>query len=526
MPPVCDVLIIGAGIAGSTTALCLADAGFEVLLVSPAGLSQMGNSAMAQGGIVFQAGHESPAALARDIIQAGDGENYSDAVQFLCREGPEAVEQILINRLEIPFSRSPASSSQEWDLTLEGGHSAQRILHCADYTGRAIMEGFERAVDAHPNIRALKSRVAVDVITSHHHCLLSEVRYQLPNRCLGAYVFNELSGEVETLLARFTVLATGGVGQLYLHSSNNPAALGSGIAMATRAGVHVKDAEYVQFHPTTLYQPNAPRFLITESMRGEGAVLLNSRGEAFMSRYHPRADLAPRDIVSRAIVHEMLAQGHDCVYLDPSPIRQNLKERFPTIYDHCLKSGLDITHSLIPVVPAAHYFCGGILTDSQGHTSLSGLYAVGECACTGLHGANRLASTSLLEGLVWGRAAARDIAGKLGQGVRSDKAFSAIPPWESPAGDEHNDDPALIAQDWSNIRHTMWNYVGITRSSARLQRACDELRNLSRRITDFYRRTPLSRPIIELFHGCNAAQTIAEAARRNKISKGCHYRVD
>ena len=526
MPPVSDVLIIGSGIAGSTTALCLADAGFAVLLVSPAGQSQLGNSAMAQGGIVFQAGHEPPAALAHDIIQAGDNENYGEAVNFLCREGPDAVEQILIRRLNIPFSRSPASSSQEWDLTLEGGHSAQRILHCADYTGRAIMYGFEQAVSAHPRIQSLKSHLAVDLITSQHHCLLSEVRYQLPNRCLGAYVFNEQTGMVETRLARFTVLATGGVGQLYLHSSNTQAAIGSGIAMATRAGVHIKDAEYVQFHPTTLYQPNAPRFLITESMRGEGAVLLNSRGDAFMSRYHPKADLAPRDIVSRAIVHEMLAHGHDCVYLDASPIRHDLKERFPTIYQHCLKNGLDITEALIPVVPAAHYFCGGILTDSQARTSLAGLYAVGECACTGLHGANRLASTSLLEGLVWGRSAARDIAKQLDCEDHSDKAFAAIPDWESPVGDEHNDDPALIAQDWSTIRHTMWNYVGITRSSARLQRAFDELRNLSRRITDFYRRTPLSRPLIELFHGCNAALLIAEAARRNKTSKGCHYRVD
>lgn len=521
-----EILIIGSGIAGASAALSLAEAGHQVLLVSPAGPKAEGNSAMAQGGIVFQGENEFPRELARDIIKAGDGENYRKAVNFLCKEGPGAVQKILLDHLQIPFTRAPASSSQEWDLTLEGGHSTQRILHCADYTGRAIMEGFEKALHKHPNIKVLTSRVAVDIITSHHHSLISEVRYQLPNRCLGAYVFNEHSGEVETLLAQFTVLATGGVGQLYLHTSNTPSAIGSGIAMASRAGVIVKDVEYVQFHPTTLYRPNSPRFLISESMRGEGAVLLNCLGEAFMSRYDPRADLAPRDIVSRAIAREMLELGHDCVYLDTSPIRQDIKERFPTIYSHCLEYGLDVTKSLIPVVPAAHYFCGGILTDTSGNTSLSGLYAVGECACTGLHGANRLASTSLLEGLVWGDSAARDISKKLARLRLKDKAFNAIPDWESPAGDEHNDDPALLAQDWSNIRHTMWNYVGITRSSARLQRAFDELRNLSRRITDFYRRTPLSRQIIELFHGCKAAQTIAEAARRNKISKGCHYRVD
>lgn len=521
-----EVLVIGSGIAGATTALCLADAGHEVMLVNTAENHADGNSMLAQGGIVYQAEHEAASSLERDILKAGDNENYRKAVRHLCKEGPEAVKNILLDRLNIPFTRSPASGSQEWDLTLEGGHSAQRILHCADYTGKAIMHGFEQAIAAQPNIKTLNGRIAVDLITSHHHCLLSEIRYQLPNRCLGAYVFNEHTASVEMLLARFTVLATGGIGQLYLHTSNSSSAIGSGIAMATRAGVKIKDAEYVQFHPTTFYSPNAPRFLITESMRGEGAKLINSQGEAFMVNYDPKADLAPRDIVSRAIVEEMLKLGHDCVYLDTSPIKQNLKDRFPTIYNHCLELGLDITSAPIPVVPAAHYFCGGILTDITGHTSLSGLYAVGECACTGVHGANRLASTSLLEGLVWGRSAANDISRKLLKSRKIDKAYSAIPDWESPPGDEHNDDPALIAQDWSNIRHTMWNYVGITRSSARLQRAYDELRNLSRRITDFYRRTPLSKPIIELFHGCNAALTIAEAARRNKISKGCHFRVD
>ena len=520
-----DVLVIGSGIAGATTALALADAGHEVLLVSNGPGDCDGNSALAQGGIVYQAANEPHKALAKDIIRAGAFENYRKAVQHLCKNGPEVVHDILIQRLRIPFTRGPASSSQEWDLTLEGGHSAERILHCADYTGKAIMQGLLAELARSPNIKILQERVAVDLITSHHHCLLSEVRYQLPNRCLGAYVFNEHKNNVETLLARFTVLATGGIGQLYLHTSNSPSSLGSGLAMARRAGVCIKDAEYVQFHPTTLYQPNAPRFLITESMRGEGARLVNKHGQAFMDKYDPRGDLAPRDIVSRAIAEEMLKLGHDCVYLDTSDMPHNLQQRFPTIYKHCLALGLDITSSPIPVVPAAHYFCGGVLTDLAGNTSLDGLYAVGECACTGLHGANRLASTSLLEGLLWGHCAGQNISRKLHKKTKPDKAFTAIPDWQNP-GEEHHDDPALIAQDWSNIRHTMWNYVGIMRSSARLQRAYEELRNLSRRITEFYRRTSLSRPLIELFHGCNAALTVAEAARRNKNSKGCHFRTD
>ena len=525
MPQIPEVLVIGSGIAGATAALNLADAGFDVALVSSASGNDDGNSRLAQGGIVFQTETDPAPALARDIIQAGDNVNYRKAVNHLCKEGSRAVQEVLIDRLHIPFTRGDASHSQEWDLTLEGGHSAQRILHCADYTGRAIMQGFEKAIAENRAIKQLNGRLAVDLITTQHHSLSTQIRYQLPNRCLGAYVFNEYTNTVETLLARHTVLATGGIGQLYLHSSNAHSAVGAGLAMARRAGVSIKDAEYVQFHPTTFYQPNAPRFLITEAMRGEGARLINGLGEAFMAKYDPRADLAPRDIVSRAIVEEMLELGQECVYLDASPIKHDLKKRFPTIYEYCLKLGLDIAESMIPVVPAAHYFCGGILTDLNANTSLEGLYAVGECACTGVHGANRLASISLLEGLVWGRSAAKDISRKLKKGLQA-KIFADIPDWQTPQGDEHNDDPALIAQDWSTIRHTMWNYVGITRSSARLQRACNELRNLSKRITDFYRLTPLSPPLIELFHGCNAALTIAEAALRNKESRGCHFRVD
>ena len=522
------VLVIGSGIAGGIAALTLAEAGVDVALVNSGPELGNGNSSLAQGGIVYRAGNDSPAALAKDIMEAGAEHNYAQAVRHICQQGPAAVQDMLLDRLRIPFNRAAAETSQEWDLTLEGGHSSHRILHCADYTGRAIMDSLLAAIAKSPNINLLRGRTAVDLITSHHHSQSMEFRYQLPNRCAGAYVFNETLGRVETLLADFTVLATGGVGQVYLHSTNAPNAVGSGLTMAHRAGVRIENAEFVQFHPTAFYQRHAPRFLITEAMRGEGARLTNSQGEAFMGRYDRRADLAPRDIVARSIAEEMLRLDDECVYLDASfCLSHPIAERFPTIYAHCLAAGLDITQNPIPVVPAAHYFCGGILTDLSGRTSLSALYAVGECACTGVHGANRLASVSLLEAVLWGRSCAQDITRRLKskRSLAPKKLHTAIPDWESP-GTDHNDDPTLISQDWSSIRNTMWNYVGITRSTARLQRAFEELRQLSRRITDFYSSTPLSRPLIELMHGCHAAFIITEAARRNKNSLGCHYRVD
>ncbi len=522
------VLVVGSGIAGSIAALTLAESGADVTLVNSGPELDNGNSAMAQGGIVYRSEADSPELLARDIVVAGSEYNYMRAVRQICEGGPSAVQSILIDRLHIPFNRSDAQLSQEWDLTLEGGHSSHRILHCADYTGRAIMSGLLEAIKDTPSITVLPNRTAVDLITSHHHSLSMEFRYQLPNRCCGVYVYNEAVGQVETLLADFTVLATGGVGQVYLHSTNAPNAVGSGLTMAHRAGVRIENAEFVQFHPTAFYQRHAPRFLITEAMRGEGARLINSRGEAFMSRYDPRADLAPRDIVARSIVEEMLRLDDECVYLDAAPyLKHPIDRRFPTIYAHCLEAGLDIAENPIPVVPAAHYFCGGILADLNGRTSLSKLYAIGECACTGVHGANRLASVSLLEAVLWGQTCGKDISRRLrGRGGHAPRRLhDAIPDWESP-GQEHNDDPALISQDWGAIRNTMWNYVGITRSTARLQRAYEELRQLSRRITDFYKRTPLSRPLIQLMHGCHAAFIITESARRNKSSIGCHYRVD
>jgi len=520
-----QALIIGAGIAGSTAALALADAGCEVILITGSPQPDGGNSELAQGGIIYKAQDADDApALQRDILVAGHRCNYVKAVRHLCRKGPAAVERMLFERAPVPFERGPDGGLQR---TLEGGHSAARVLFCADYTGRAIMESLQKAVAASPNIRTLSGRTAIDLLTVRHHSQALSYRHQTQNRCLGAYVFNEESGQTETLLAHQTILATGGIGQIYLHSTNAASAVGSGISMASRAGLALHNLEFVQFHPTALHHPHALRSpLITEALRGEGARLLDSDGRPFMSRYDTRGDLAPRDVVAKAMLEEMLLTGQPCLYLDATRVEHDLERRFPTVFQACAEICIDMRKEPIPVVPAAHYFCGGILSDLHGRTTLEGLYAVGECACTGLHGANRLASTSLLEGLLWGLCAGKDAARQIhSRKALSKRLMQSIPDWES-AGNEQNDDPALIAQDWASIRHTMWNYVGISRTTGRLRRAFENLRDLSRHIHDFYKRTPVSKRLVDLFHGCQAAYIITQSAMRNKKSVGCHNRVD
>ena len=520
-----QVLIIGAGIAGCTAALTLADAGCEVTLITGGQQSDGGNSELAQGGIIYKAPDTDDApALERDILIAGHRCNYVKAVRHLCRKGPETVERMLFERAPVPFERQPDRSLLR---TREGGHSEARILFCADHTGRSIMEALKKAVSASANIRLLPRRTAIDLLTVRHHSQALSYRYQTQNRCLGAYVLNEESGRTETLLAHQTILATGGVGQLYLHSTNAASAVGSGISMASRAGLALHDLEFVQFHPTALYHRLASRSpLITEALRGEGARLLDSAGRPLMHRYDKRGDLAPRDVVAKAMLEEMLLTGQPCLYLDATRVEHDLERRFPTVFQACAEIGIDMAREPIPVVPAAHYFCGGVLSDLRGRTTLDGLYAVGECACTGVHGANRLASTSLLEGLLWGLCAGKDAAKRIhARKTFPKRLMQSIPDWES-AGSEQNDDPALIAQDWAGIRHTMWNYVGISRTTSRLRRAFEELRDLSRHIHDFYKRTPVSKRLVDLFHGCQAAYVITQSAMRNKRSLGCHSRVD
>ncbi len=518
-----QVLVIGSGMAGCAAALTLADQGREVVLLCAGDKLTDGNSALAQGGIVYTSPDDSPALLERDIVTCGWKYNNLSAVRVLARKGPDVVRELLIEKLQVPFERSDDGG---FHLTKEGGHSLPRILHCADSTGWSIMQHMVRAVEAHPNIRVLTRRTAVDVLTSHHHAALLEYKYQLVNQCLGAYVFNEVAGVVETILADYTVLATGGVGQVYLHTTNTRACVGSAVAMAYRCGARYLNMEFVQFHPTALFHRAERRFLITEAMRGEGARLVNAEGEAFMTRYDTRADLAPRDIVTRAIMEELLKTGEDCVFLDAANHVDNVAKRFPGIAKKCAEIGIDIAKQPIPVVPAAHYACGGVLVDAHGRTTIDRLYAVGESSCTGLHGANRMASTSLLECLVWGVNAANYIASRFGsKPMLTRKLMESIPDWVTP-GNDRNEDPALISQDWSTIKHTMWNYVGIHRTASRLKRAFEDLRDLNVHLHDFYRETPLSKPIVDLFHGCQAAYIITLAAMRNPKSIGCHYRVN
>ncbi len=518
-----EVLVIGTGIAGCTAALTLAGAGLEVTMITADREPDGGNTALAQGGIVYQAGENDARALERDMLVAGWKLNSLRAVRHLARKGPEAVRDVLLDTLQVPFAKREDGA---WDLIREGGHGEKRILHCADFTGRAIMDCLLAAVRAEPNIRILTGRTAVDLLTTHHHSRVLEYKYQLVNQCCGAYVFNQDLGRVETVLADVTVLATGGIGQIYLHTTNTASSIGSGMVMAARAKAKTVNAEYVQFHPTALFHRAPRKFLVSEAVRGAGARLVNARGEAFMSRYDSRADLAPRDIVTRAIQEEMLHSGEDCVFLDAAGhVDCDLASSFPTIHAKCLEIGVDMTREPIPVVPAAHYFCGGVLTDEHGRTTLSRLYAAGECACTGIHGANRLASTSLLEGLLWGRNVGEDIARRLSRrSLLPRRMAEAMPDWVNP-GDVPNEDPALIAQDWGTIRRTMWNYVGITRTDQRLSRALDDMRSLYRHLQDFYKSTPMSQSIIDLFHGCYAAFIVTLAAHANRESKGCHYRT-
>ncbi|MBF0482661.1 MAG: L-aspartate oxidase [Desulfovibrionaceae bacterium] len=518
-----QALVIGSGLAGCSAALAMAEKGLAVTLLTSGGELTGGNSPLAQGGIVYTGSGDSPRLLEKDILACGAGYNYLRAVRHIAKNGPASVRELLIGKAGVPFD---AAAGGGLHLTKEGGHSVSRIIHAADQTGAAIMNAMAGLVRANANITVLTRRTAVDLLTSHHQAKLLEFKYQLANQCAGAYVFNDHERTVETVLADFTVLATGGVGQIFLHTTNSRPSIGSALAMAYRAGVKSLNEEFIQFHPTALFLREQRRFLISEAMRGEGARLVNSRGEAFMARHDPRLDLAPRDVVTRAILDEMLQTGEDCVYLDATNVAR-VRERFPAIAAKCLEIGVDIGVKPIPVVPAAHYFCGGVLVDERGRTTLERLYAVGECSCTGLHGANRMASTSLLECLVWGQGAGQDIARRVGAGraAHGRRLKDSIPDWVAP-GRDNNEDQALIAQDWATIRNTMWNYVGIHRTSSRLKRAFEDLRDQNRHLHDFYRETPLSKPIVDLFHGCQAAYLITLAAMRNKQSIGCHYRID
>ncbi len=512
-----DCLVIGAGLAGSAYALHAARAGLNVELLSLAE-PLVANSDWAQGGIIYDTTPD-PTSLARDIMDASDGTAYPAAIDQLVREGPAAVKALLLDELQVGFDRDAAGSL---DYTREGGHSERRIIHAKDTTGHSILAAVARHVDGTSRITRRMGWVAIDLLTLSHNSENLADKYE-PLTCFGAYVLDTGTGEVVAIVAKKTVLASGGLGQIFLHSTNQPGSVGHGVAMAYRVGARLIDLEYVQFHPTVFAKKNAPRFLVTEALRGEGGVLVTARGERFMDGVHPRGSLAPRDVVARAIKQELAASGELCALLDLSALKPDfIRERFPSIYERCLSHGVDITREPIPVVPAAHYACGGVHTDLDGRTNIRHLAAIGETACTGLHGANRLASTSLLECLTGAKFSARaDVADILAAG-----AEFRLPdprPWESPTREA---DPVLVRQDMQLIQNTMWNYAGVVRSSKRLRRARRILLELREEIQSFYRGCRLTREGIELRNAIQTALLIVHAASLNPRSKGCHFVVE
>lgn len=514
---VTDLLVIGCGIAGCSAALAAAKLGLSVLIITNAKEPEDSNTFNAQGGIIYKGKNDSEELLMKDLMRAGANLCKSNATRILSEKGPEFVENILIKELKVNFDRTKNGTLH---LTEEGAHSIPRIIHAEDLTGKAIEIAFLKGVKRHKNITIKTSFTAIDLLTLSHHSLNPLDIYKEPT-CVGAYVFDQEANKVFPIMAKETLLATGGIGRLFLHTTNPKGARGDGIAMAYRAGTRIQNMEYVQFHPTSLYHPDGDRFLLSESMRGEGAKLINKKGEPFMEKYHKLGSLAPRDVVSRGIHEEMLQDGSECVFLDITHKKSEwIKKRFPNIYKKCLEFKIDITKQPIPVVPAAHYSCGGIVVDSEGRTSIKRLRAAGEVACSGIHGANRLASSSLLEGLVWGALAGGGVAREIKD---SEDGFPKISQWKY---EKEEADPALILQDWLTIRQTMWNYVGLVRTTKRLARAEKILTELQSEIEEFYRYSVISDDLIGLRNGIQTALVILQAAKVNRRSRGCHYRKD
>lgn len=521
-----NVLIVGCGIAGATAALRLArNPNLQILVITRDSDPHESNTRYAQGGIIGRGNDDAPELLVKDILTAGAGASSPRSAQILAEEGPDLLQKILIEESGIQFD---SSSNGKPEFAQEAAHSRRRILHVGDGTGQAIINGLISALKERPNINVLPSVTAVDLITFPHHSRDPLTTYG-PLVCHGAYAFDQNERTIHRYLADATILATGGLGRIYRNTSNPIGARGDGLAMASRAGARIVNAEYIQFHPTTLAAPGAEGFLISEAVRGEGGILLTPGGRAFMADYSPQwKDLAPRDIVARAIHHQMETNGYSYVLLDIASRMKGsaIRARFPNIFAQCMKVGIDITQEPIPVVPAAHYFCGGVLVDEWGQTSIDNLYAIGEISCTGLHGANRLASTSLLEGLVWGDRSARKISEYFNNPNRQVlPGRDDIPQWDE-SGLHTRADSALIKGDMQTIQNIMWHYVGLERSSERLSRAIRELRHMLNEIETFYRSTKLDDGLIGLRNAVEVALLVAQSAFHNRLSRGCHYRED
>ncbi|KJK01842.1 L-aspartate oxidase [Pseudomonas sp. 21] len=511
-----DVLVIGSGAAGLTLALTL-PSHLRIAVLSKGELSQ-GSTFWAQGGVAAVLDDtDTVESHVEDTLVAGAGLCREDAVKFTVEHSREAIQWLI--EQGVPFTRDHEPGREdggfEFHLTREGGHSHRRIIHAADATGAAIFNALLEQARQRPNIELLSQRVAVDLITEQKLGMDGQ-------RCLGAYVLDRATGEVDTFSARFTVLASGGASKVYLYTSNPDGNSGDGIAMAWRAGCRVGNLEFNQFHPTCLYHPQAKSFLITEALRGEGALLRLPNGERFMPRFHALGELAPRDVVARAIDHEMKRLGIDYVYLDIShKPAEFIREHFPTVYERCLDFGIDITREPIPVVPAAHYTCGGVLVDSQGRTDVPNLYAIGETTFTGLHGANRMASNSLLECFVYARSAAADILAELPKA----QTLVALPCWDASQVTDSDED-VIIAHNWDELRRFMWDYVGIVRTNKRLARAQHRVRLLLDEIDEFYSNYKVSRDLIELRNLAQVAELIILSAMQRHESRGLHYTLD
>lgn len=521
-----EVLIIGCGIAGATAALRLAqNPEHQITIITRAGDVHESNTRYAQGGIIGRGPDDSAELLFEDIVAAGAGVTSPEAARILADEGPRLLNEVLERTAGVVFDHT-AEGAPIWGQ--EAAHSRRRILHVGDATGRAISDGLISALRECPNIRIKSEATAVDLITFPHHSRNPLDNYREIS-CHGCYVFDRAEKTVHRFLANTTILATGGLGRIYRNTTNPAGARGDGLAMAHRAGARIANAEYVQFHPTALAAPGAEGLLISEAVRGEGGVLLTPDLRPFMDRYsHEWKDLAPRDVVARAIHHEMEAHGYSYVLLDIASHMpaDAIRKRFPFIYEQCLRVGLDISREPVPVVPAAHYFCGGVLVDEWARSTIRNLYAVGEISCTGVHGANRLASTSLLEGLVWGNRAALEVERALRDNQDAPRpTFEDVPPWDE-SGLSAEPDPALIQGDMQTIQNIMWHYVGLVRSGDRLSRAIRELRHLWNEIETFYRTTKLSDGLIGLRNAVEVALIVADAAQHNRQSRGCHYRQD
>ena len=508
-----DVLILGSGAAGLSLALRLPES-LRIAVVAKRDL-QEGNTLYAQGGISAVLDEaDSTEAHVRDTLAAGAGLCVEETVRLVVERGPAAIRWLM--RQGVEFTRSPPTGTSGVHLTREGGHSARRVVHAADATGQALELTLVERLRARPNTEILEHRIAIDLITT------DKLDKGAPRRCVGAYLLDRRDHRVDTVGARFTVLATGGANKVYLYTSNPDVATGDGIAMAWRAGCRVANMEFIQFHPTCLYHPQAKSFLISEAVRGEGGRLLLPDGSRFMPEVDPRAELAPRDVVARAIDDQMKRLGVECVYLDISHRTADfVRVHFPNIHARCLELGFDMTREPLPVVPAAHYTCGGVKAGRWAQTDIPGLYAIGEAAYSGLHGANRMASNSLLECLVFGELAAEHIAGQM------DRPFEAprLPAWDESRVTD-SDEEVVVSHNWDELRRFMWDYVGIVRSNKRLERAKRRVNLLRHEISEYFGNFRVSNDLLELRNLVEVAELIILSAQRRRESRGLHYNID